>query len=55
MAVGEIRLRTGVPQIDTDIAPAIPQRKSSRTEHGKVVWSDCYAERVSRARTSPHV
>jgi methionyl-tRNA formyltransferase len=52
--IGEKLLRMHVPYIDAGIAPAIPQDTSSRTEYGKVVWSDWSAERVSRARTYPY-
>jgi hypothetical protein len=54
MKIGEILLRMYVPHINAGIAPAISQDKSSRTEYGKVVWSDWDPERVNRARTYPY-
>jgi methionyl-tRNA formyltransferase len=54
MEIGATLLTMYVPHINAGTAPAIPQDKSSRTEYGKVVWSDWEAEKIARARTYPY-
>lgn len=54
MEIGGKLLRMYVPHINAGTAPAIPQDRSSRTEYGKVTWTDWDEERVSRARTYPY-